>query len=166
MTSKAAVPTNSEGVDPCAERAREGRTKSRQFEALERSKENEREVSTHRRVVQNRPDISILNLIERIDALDSVVEQLVVDETDPSSSRQLVEVEIVGSSVDDASELRAELGDDLEDDVGLERSETRDEKGGELGQRKGRGRREKERTPFPAPMAPPRDASSVWYRCS
>lgn len=84
-----------------------------------------------------------------------------VDETDPGSSGKLVEVEIVGSSVDDASELGAKLGDHLENDVGLRGSETKGRVSFEL--RKGK---EKERTPFPAPIAPPREASSVWYRCS
>lgn len=74
---------------------------------------------TYRRVVQNRPDIPILNLVERIDTPNSVVEKLVEDETDTSSTRQLVEREVVGVSIDHRSEFRAELCDGRKDDASL-----------------------------------------------
>ena len=47
-------------------------------------------VDTHGRVVQNSPDISVLDLVERIDALDTIVEQLVEDEADTGSSGKFV----------------------------------------------------------------------------
>jgi hypothetical protein len=41
----------------------------------------------------------------------------VIDKADARSTGELVDVEIVGSAVDNIAELGAELGDDLEDDV-------------------------------------------------
>jgi hypothetical protein len=49
-------------------------------------------------------------LIKRIDALDSIVEELVEYETDSSTSRKLIEREVVGISVDGGTELRGEFG--------------------------------------------------------
>lgn len=77
MTSNAAVPTKRDGVDPW-------NGKTSQF-VLADSVWREK-TKTHRRVVEDGPDVSVFNLVEGVDRLDPVVEQLVVDETDPGSS--------------------------------------------------------------------------------
>ena len=69
------------------------------------------------RVVQNRPDIPVLNLVEWIDRLDAVVEQLVEHKADTRTTRELVQRQVVGVTVDGRPELGAELGDDVEDDA-------------------------------------------------
>ena len=84
---------------------------------LERLRPDEQRRRRARRVVQNRPDVPILNLVEWIDRLDAVVEQLVEHETDTRTTRELVQRQVVGVTVDGRPELGAELGDDVEDDA-------------------------------------------------
>ena len=71
----------------------------------------------HRRVVQNRPDITVLHLVERIDALHTVAVELVEHKADTSTAVQLVQRQVRGNAVDGIPELRRELGDDGQDDV-------------------------------------------------
>lgn len=73
--------------------------------------------STYRGVIQERPDISVLHLVERIDALDPVVEQLVEDETDTGTTAQLVQRQVVRISVDDRPELVRKFGDDAQNNA-------------------------------------------------
>jgi hypothetical protein len=60
---------------------------------------------TYGRVIQNGSDIPIFDLIERIDTLDTVIEQLVEDETYTGTTRQFVQRQVVGRTVDSGSEL-------------------------------------------------------------
>ena len=69
----------------------------------------------HRRVVQNRPDITVLHLVERIDALHTVAVELVEHKADTSTAVQLVQRQVGGDTVDGIPELRRELGDDGQD---------------------------------------------------
>lgn len=59
----------------------------------------------HRGIVQNRTDIAVLDLIKGVDVLDTIVEQLVEDETNSGSARQLVQRQVVRVSVDHGPEL-------------------------------------------------------------
>jgi len=56
-------------------------------------------------------------LVERIDALDTIVEQLVEDEADTGSSGKFVKRQVVGVTIDGGSELRRELGNDRKDNI-------------------------------------------------
>lgn len=60
---------------------------------------------THRRVVQDSPNIPIFDLIKRVDTLHSVVEELVEDEANSRSSREFVQREVVGVPVDGGAEF-------------------------------------------------------------
>ena len=72
---------------------------------------------TYSRVVQQRPDITVLVLIKRIDTPDTIIEQLMEDETDTRSTGQLVDREVLRVSVDHCAELGAKLGNGREDDA-------------------------------------------------
>jgi hypothetical protein len=74
---------------------------------------------THGRVVEDGSDVGILDLVVRVERLDSVRVQLVEYETDPRSSRELVERQVSRVTVDRRPEVGAELSDDGEDDVAL-----------------------------------------------
>jgi hypothetical protein len=83
---------------------------------LESGRTNKQRWGRSRRIVQDGPDISILDLIKRIDSLDSIVEELVEYETDSSTSRKLIERKVVGVSVDCGTEFRGEFGNGGQDD--------------------------------------------------
>lgn len=72
---------------------------------------------TYRRVVQDRPDVAILDLIEWIDGLDAVVEQLMENKGNTRASRQLVQSKVVGATVDGCPEVRTKVCDDREDNT-------------------------------------------------
>ena len=74
-------------------------------------------IDTCRRVVQNCPDIPILDLIEWIDALYSIIEQLMEHKADPCSSTQLIQAQIIRVTVNDRAEFGCELGDDGQNNV-------------------------------------------------
>lgn len=63
------------------------------------------EKCTYRRVVQDRPDIAVLDLIEWIDSLDTVIEELVEDETYTSTARQFIEGQIICRAIDGRPEF-------------------------------------------------------------
>ena len=69
------------------------------------------------RVVQDRSDIAILDLVERVDSLYTLAEKLMEDKADTSASGQLVQGEIVRVTVDRRPEVRAEVGDDRQDNA-------------------------------------------------
>lgn len=93
MTSNAVVPTKSDGVEPW--------NKWKWCKLLITGNSPE----TYGRVVQNGSNIAIFDLIERIDALDTIVKQLVEDETYTGTTRQFVQRQIVGRTVDSRSKL-------------------------------------------------------------
>ena len=70
------------------------------------------------RIVQDGPDVDVLDVVERIDGLDAVRIQLVEDEADASAARQLDARELLVVAFQRRPPLVAELGDDVEDDVG------------------------------------------------
>jgi hypothetical protein len=61
--------------------------------------------SPHRRVVQDGADIAVLDLIKRINALDTVVEELVENEADTSTARQLVGLQVCCVTVNYSAEF-------------------------------------------------------------
>lgn len=77
-----------------------------------------RSEKTHSRVVHHRPQIAILDLVKRIDAPHTIVEQLVEDEADSGTSAQLVQVQVGCVSLDCRVELAREFGDDRQNDIG------------------------------------------------
>ena len=72
---------------------------------------------TYGRVVQDRPDIPILHLVEGIDSLHALTEQLVEHKADTSASRQLIQGQVVGVTVDRRPELRAKVSDHRQHDA-------------------------------------------------
>ena len=103
MTSNAVVPTNTAGVEPYI-----------QDQPHIHYMKN---VATYRRVIQYCPNVAILHLVERIDGLDTVIEQFMEHEADTRSSTELVQRQIVRVSVDDGAELGRELGNDVQHDA-------------------------------------------------
>ena len=69
-------------------------------------------------VVQDRSDISIFHLIERVERLDAIVEQLMEHETDTCTTRKFIHAQVIDVAVDRASEVGREFGDNVEDNVG------------------------------------------------
>ena len=70
------------------------------------------------RVVENGADVTVLDLVERIDGLDAVVEQLMEHKADTCTTRQLVQREVARVTIDRCPELRAELRNHGQHDVG------------------------------------------------
>ena len=109
MTSNAWVPTNNDGVEPY---------KLHQFHPAARCLRRRRdEGETHRRVIQDSTNITILDLIKWIDALDASIEQLMEHEADSCSSTQLVQAQVVRITVNGSAELGAEFGNNREYNV-------------------------------------------------
>lgn len=77
--------------------------------------------NTHGRVVEDRPDINVLDLIKRIHGLDRVPEDFVVNVRDSSTAAEFRARQIRAATIDNGPEFVAKFGDDVEDEVGLGR---------------------------------------------
>lgn len=84
---------------------------------LESSGTDEQGRRRSRRVVQDSPDVRVLNVLERIHSLNAVGVQFVEHEADTSTTRQLSARELLVVTLQDRAVFVAELGDDVEDDV-------------------------------------------------
>ena len=69
------------------------------------------------RVIEDRPDIDIFNLVERIDGFYTVCIQLVEYKADTSTARQFQAAEFLTVSIQYGSEFVAEFGDYIQNDV-------------------------------------------------
>lgn len=73
--------------------------------------------ATYRGVVQNRPDVTILHLVERIDALYTIVEQLVEYEADTRATTEFIQGQIICVTINDSAKFVRKFSDDGENDV-------------------------------------------------
>ena len=96
------MPTNNDGVEPYA---------------LVKCHDQVSVEATHRGVVQDRPDITILYLIKRIDVPHAVVEQLVEYEADTRATTEFIQREIICVTVNHSTKFVREFGDDSKNDV-------------------------------------------------
>ena len=62
--------------------------------------------------------MSVLDVVERIHRLDTIRVQLVENKTDSGTSGKLCTGELLVVTLQNGAVLVAELGDDIEDDVG------------------------------------------------
>jgi hypothetical protein len=66
------------------------------------------------RVVEDRSDINVLDLIEWVNGLDSIRVKLVEDEADPSTTREFDAGQLLIAALQDRSIFVAEFRDDIE----------------------------------------------------
>lgn len=63
----------------------------------------------YRRVVQDRPNVTVLDLIKGIDGSDTIIEQFMEHEADTSTSRELVHRKVICVTIDCAAKFRSEF---------------------------------------------------------
>lgn len=85
---------------------------------LESSGSNEKGRGRTGGVVENSANINVLDLVEGIHGLDTVGVELVEHETDTSTTRQLNAGQLLVITLQNRAVLVAELGDDVENNVG------------------------------------------------